>query len=283
MSPREIFTLRDYLGPELKGRTISDARLMVSLTNILEQSSIVGRFEELSGRSVLLAVSDQLIAAIAMTEIDGIAQRMLLCPPDLDVDHVQALIENGEIDAIVTDEPPKWAQMEVYLVMAARAPVRAPKKARAERTTEWLMLSTNSSGAPRIVSHTLEALTGAIVADGNTQASPPVWATFHDIRQSGGVQILLRAVVGGGSIVLTEPDEPIAAQAARLKARGVTHISGAPSHWRKLLMSGSAAELSPRYLLLSGEVADQAMVDGLNRAFPGAWIAHDYFDAARRA
>ena len=26
MSPREIFALRDYLGPELKGRTISDAR-----------------------------------------------------------------------------------------------------------------------------------------------------------------------------------------------------------------------------------------------------------------
>ena len=35
MSPREIFALRDYLGPELKGRTISDARRVVSLTDIL--------------------------------------------------------------------------------------------------------------------------------------------------------------------------------------------------------------------------------------------------------
>src|SRR5512136_1311066 len=122
MSPREIFTLRDYLGPELKGRTISDARRVVSLTNILEQTCLVGRFSELSGRSVLLAVSDQLISAIAMTEIDGVAKRMLLCPPDLNADHVQSLIDDAEIDAIVTDRPPRWSDVGVYLVMAARAP-----------------------------------------------------------------------------------------------------------------------------------------------------------------
>ena len=49
MSPREIFALRDYLGPELKGRTISDARQLVSLTDILEQTCLVGRFGELVG------------------------------------------------------------------------------------------------------------------------------------------------------------------------------------------------------------------------------------------
>src|SRR6202030_317969 len=40
MSPREIFTLRDYLGPELKGRTISDARQVVSLTDILGETCL---------------------------------------------------------------------------------------------------------------------------------------------------------------------------------------------------------------------------------------------------
>ena len=53
-----------------------------------------------------------------------------------------------------------------------------------------------------------------------------------------------------------------------LHARGVTHISGTPSHWRKLLMSGSAAGFSPRYVRLSGEIADQAVLDGLRQAFP---------------
>jgi acyl-coenzyme A synthetase/AMP-(fatty) acid ligase len=276
MSPREVFALRDYLGPELKGRTISDARQNVSLTNILEETSLVGRFGELSGRSVLLAVADQLISGIAMTEIDGVARRMLLCPPDLNADHVKTLIEDAEIDAVVTDQPARWADVGVYLVVAARPPVRSGTRAKTERATEWLMLTSGTSGAPKIVSHTLEGLTGAITADGPARGDRPVWATFYDIRRYGGLQIFLRAVIGGGSMVLTEPGEPLADHIARLQVRGVTHISGTPSHWRKLLMSGSAFGFAPRYVRLSGEIADQAVLDGLSRTFPAASIGHAY-------
>jgi acyl-CoA synthetase (AMP-forming)/AMP-acid ligase II len=119
-------------------------------------------------------------------------------------------------------------------------------------------------------------LTGAIVADGPARGAPPVWATFYDIRRYGGLQIFLRAVIGGGSMVLTEPGEPIAGHVARLQARGVTHISGTPSHWRKLLMSGAASGFDPRYVRLSGEIADQAVLDGLSRTFPAASIGHAY-------
>jgi acyl-coenzyme A synthetase/AMP-(fatty) acid ligase len=276
MSPREIFALRDYLGPELKGRTISDARRVVSLTHILEETCLVGRPGQLAGRSVLLAVADQLIAAIAMTEIDGVAQRMLLCPPDLNPDHINALIEDAGIDAVVTDQPARWTDAEVYLVVAARAPVRTGAKARTTRATEWLMLTSGTSGVPKIVGHTLEALTGAIVADGPARGEPPVWATFYDIRRYGGLQIFLRAIIGGGSMVLSQPAEPITDYVARLNARGVTHISGTPSHWRKLLMSGAAEGFVPRYVRLSGEIADQAVLDGLRRAFPAASIGHAY-------
>src|SRR6202140_2331447 len=276
MSPREIFTLRDYLGPELKGRTISDARRTVSLTNILEHTCLVGRFGQLAGRSVLLAVTDQLISALAMTEIDGVARRMLLCPPDLAADHVEALIDDAGIDAVVTDQPARWANCGVYLVLGAHAPERSAIKPKTERATEWLMLTSGTSGVPKIVGHTLEGLTGAIVADGPAHGAPPVWATFYDIRRYGGLQIFLRAVIGGGSMALSEPGEALADHVARLNAMGVTHISGTPSHWRKLLMSGSAAGLAPRYVRLSGEIADQAVLDGLRRAFPSASIGHAY-------
>ena len=43
--------------PELKGRTISDARHSVSLTDILSHTCLDGRRGELSGRSVLLSMS----------------------------------------------------------------------------------------------------------------------------------------------------------------------------------------------------------------------------------
>jgi acyl-coenzyme A synthetase/AMP-(fatty) acid ligase len=276
MSPREIFALRDYLSPELKGCTISDARHAVSLTDILQQTCLIDRSRELSGRSVLLAVSDQLLSGLAMAEIDGVARRMLLCPPDLNSDHVQALIDDAGIDAIVTDQPPRWADVGVYLVVAARPPVLASAKRKTERATEWLMLTSGTSGVPKIVSHTLEGLCGAIVADGPARGAAPVWATFYDIRRYGGLQIFLRALIGGGSMVLSEPGEALADHVARLHARGVTHISGTPSHWRKLLMSGSAAGFVPRYVRLSGEIADQAVLDGLAKAFPQASIGHAY-------
>jgi acyl-CoA synthetase (AMP-forming)/AMP-acid ligase II len=276
MSPREVFALRDYLGAELKGRTISDARLLVSLTDILEQTCLEDRLGELSGRSVLLAVADQLVSGLAMTEIDGVARRMLLCPPDLNTNHLQSLIEDAGIDAVVTDQPVNWADAGIDLVVTAGAPAPAAATAKTERATEWLMLTSGTSGAPKIVRHTLEGLTGAIIADGPARGGSAVWATFYDIRRYGGLQIFLRAIIGGGSMVLSEPGEPIGDHVARLNARGVTHISGTPSHWRKLLMSGSASGFAPAYVRLSGEISDQAVLDGLNRAFPAASIGHAY-------
>jgi acyl-coenzyme A synthetase/AMP-(fatty) acid ligase len=75
---------------------------------------------------------------------------------------------------------------------------------------------------------------------------------------------------------LSSPGEALADHMTRLQARGVTHISGTPSHWRKLLMSGAIASFAPRYVRLSGEIADQAVLDGLSAAFPAASIGHAY-------
>ena len=276
MSSREIPAVRDYLGPDRPGRTISDARRTHSLTSILEHTCLGGRLRELSGRSVLLAVADQMTSGLAMIEIDGIARRMLLCPPDVKAGDSRTLVEDAEIDAVVTDAPAQWRNAGIDLVVDARLPERSSEPAKAAWPTEWLMLTSGTSGAPKIVRHTLEGLTGAIVADGPTRGAPPVWATFYDIRRYGGLQIFLRAIISGGSMVLTQPGEPIAGHVARLRMTGVTHISGTPSHWRKLLMSGCASQFTPSYVRLSGEIADQAVLDALHQAYPEASIGHAY-------
>lgn len=276
MSPREIFALRDYLDPALSGRTISDARHSASLTDIADHTCLKGRLTELSGRSVLLAVTSQFLASLAMLEIDGIARRMLLCPPDLDTDHLQAIVDDAEIDAVVTDRPERFAGFGIALVVTAGEELKAVAPARTERATEWLMLTSGTLGLPKIVGHTLEGLTGAIAADAPARGVRPIWATFYDIRRYGGLQIFLRAVIGGGSLVLSEPGEALSDHVARLNEKAVTHISGTPSHWRKLLMSGAASAFSPKYVRLSGEIADQAVLDGLRQAFPDASIGHAY-------
>src|SRR3569832_28339 len=276
MSPREIFALRDYLDPGLGGRTLSDARHSASLTDIADRTCLKDRLAELSGRSVLLAVTSQNLAALVMLEIDGIARRMLLCPPDLNPEYLKAIAEDAEIDAVVTDQPDRFVSLGIALVVAAGEELQAAPRAQTERATEWLMLTSGTLGLPKIVGHTLEGLTGAIAADVPARGNRPIWATFYDIRRYGGLQIFLRAVIGGGSLVLSEAGEALADHVARLNEKAVTHISGTPSHWRKLLMSGATSAFSPKYVRLSGEIADQAVLDGLRQAFPGSSIGHAY-------
>jgi acyl-coenzyme A synthetase/AMP-(fatty) acid ligase len=82
--------------------------------------------------------------------------------------------------------------------------------------------------------------------------------------------------VHSGSLVLSDPAEPVIEFLARAAAAGVTHISGTPSHWRRALMSGAAATIAPRYVRLSGEIADQVVLDGLRAAYPDATVAHAF-------
>src|SRR5437016_5955309 len=108
---------------------------------------------------------------------------------------------------------------------------------------------------------TSDQLTAARAITGRAPAGPPtMWSTFYDIRRYGGLQIFLRALLGGGSMVLSSARESIGDFLARAGAHGVSHISGTPSHWRQALMSPAARRIAPRYVPLSGEIADQAIV-----------------------
>jgi acyl-CoA synthetase (AMP-forming)/AMP-acid ligase II len=137
------------------------------------------------------------------------------------------------------------------------------------------MLTSGTTGDPKIAIHTLAGLTGAIAAAAPGEPRP-VWATFYDIRRYGGLQIFLRAVFSGGSLVLSRPGEAIADHLARMASERVTHVSGTPSHWRKAMMSAAIAQFTPAYVRLSGEIADQAILDALRAAFPNAAIGHAY-------
>jgi hypothetical protein len=88
-----------------------------------------------------------------MIELDGVVRRMLLCPPDLDPDHVEALLADAEIDAVVTDRPLHRCDTGAYLVVGAGLTERAAAGWKTERVTEWLMLTSGTSGLPKIVGH----------------------------------------------------------------------------------------------------------------------------------
>jgi acyl-coenzyme A synthetase/AMP-(fatty) acid ligase len=136
-------------------------------------------------------------------------------------------------------------------------------------------LTSGTTGTPKLVVHTLHSLGGSLPTQ-PPSGKPSIWSTFYDIRRYGGLQIYLRAVLSGSPLVLSSPGESTVEFLARAAAAAVTHISGTPSHWRRALMSGEAARLKPQYVRLSGEVADQAVLDHLRAVYPQARIAHAF-------
>src|ERR1700722_12024584 len=222
-------------------------------------------------RTVLISSVRHLPAALALLSLDGIARRLLLCPPDLAPAHLPTILAAGEVDAIVTDGtgPAAAGSADIPVIRCGDVPGSAEAAGARDVTTEWLLFTSGTTGPPKLVVHTLATLTGPL-NDGLVVPNDAVWSTFYDVRRYGGVQILLRALLGGGSMVLSQADEPLAEFLTRAGRSGVTHISGTPSHWRRALMSPSSGQISPRYVRLSGEVADQAILDALAAAYPDA-------------
>jgi acyl-coenzyme A synthetase/AMP-(fatty) acid ligase len=248
----------------------------ITLAELAHATSLCGRLEELRDRSVVLLTKDQLTAALALIELDGVARRMVLCPPDLSAEHLPAVVRDAEADACIVDEQTTTAGSDVLARFDIRPTLTPGVIARCRsRATEWVLLTSGTTGVPKLVLHTLESLTSALRAGARAPADPLVWSTFYDIRRYGGLQVFLRGV-HAGSLVLSDPAERVSDFLSRAAAAGVTHVSGTPSHWRRALMSGAAATIAPRYVRLSGEIADQPILDSLRAAYPSATVAHAF-------
>lgn len=262
----------------LEDRFIEDAVDRIPLNVLLEGSTLYGRGEELLGRSVLLATHAQLTTASALLELDGIARRVVLCPPELPVEHLPYVMEIADIDGIVSDRAVSHLgkQRPLYFSPCTRRIVPRESQVKAEVPTEWILLTSGTTGLPKLVVHTLGSLCAAMTPRTEPIGPQAVWSTFYDIRRYGGLQIFLRAMLTGGSLVLNSQDESISDFLIRAGWSGVTHISGTPSHWRRALMSPNAGKLRPRYLRLSGEMVDQAIMNRLSLTYPKARIVHAF-------
>jgi acyl-coenzyme A synthetase/AMP-(fatty) acid ligase len=277
--PQSDPRLRDWLeGDEATtGRHIWARDASITLDDLARGSSLGNRASELHGRSVLVATSDQLTSALALIELDGIARRLVLLPPDVRSDHLPALIADSGVDAVVTSANTlQHGGLDILLHVTCTPVIEPAIVNRLSRhRTEWVLFTSGTTNAPKMVVHSLSTLTAAIKAK-RAPTDPVVWGTFYDIRRYGGLQIFFRAILDGGSLVLSESKEPIASHLLRLGKHGITHISGTPTHWRRVLMSSEGKAISPQYIRLSGEIADQAILNNLRAYYPQARIGHAY-------
>jgi len=263
---------------ELSQRWLKDARNTIALSDLAHGSSLDVPRSRLAGRSVLIATQDQLASAAALIELDGVARRLVLCPPDVAAGHLPAVAATAEIEAIVSDrEAIGFGEIgdRLFVRSSPHLSSTAPEQRR-EAHTEWILLTSGTTGVPKLVVHDLASLAGAIEFGTGALGNRAVWSTFYDIRRYGGLQIFLRAMLGGGSMVLSSAGEATGEFLTRAGICGVTHISGTPSHWRRALMSPAARRIAPHYARLSGEIADQSILDRLKAFYPQASVAHAF-------
>jgi acyl-coenzyme A synthetase/AMP-(fatty) acid ligase len=254
-------------------RFLADAAGQVLLADLARQQDDPIALSRFHGQTVLISYDRQLPVVLALLALDGIARRVLLCPPDIAPAHLPALLRQAGVDAIASDGTGPAAHL--HNAPPLIDPGLNVNRGGRQQDTEWLLFTSGTTGRPKIVAHTLTSLIGPL-DDGLMVASDAVWSTYYDIRRYGGLTILFRALLGGASMVLSHPGEPTPDFLRRAGSCRVTHMSGTPSHWRRALMAPAVKEIEPNYVRLSGEVADQPILNSLGIAFPNADIAHAF-------
>ena len=104
-----------------------------------------------------------LSAATALIELDGLARRMVLCPPDLKPEHLGAVISAAAVDVAVVDgsaSAVEGAGLPVAPLSQTLQPLRSLSSP--ELDTEWVLFTSGTAGPPKMVVHSLAGLTGAI-------------------------------------------------------------------------------------------------------------------------
>src|ERR1700752_5282534 len=113
MARAEAQPLRHYVGLGRADRCFFDRAPQVRIAELARGTSLGGGLADLAGRSVVIATSSQLTSALALIELDGVARRITILPPDVDRAHLGALIADAEIDAVVIDDEAQRAAFDL--------------------------------------------------------------------------------------------------------------------------------------------------------------------------
>lgn len=139
-------------------------------------------------------------------------------------------------------------------------------------STRWVLHTSGTSGAPKVIAHTMSSLTGLYRRERTVPQR--TWGLLYDPTRMAGIQVLLHALGTGASVVVPDLDASLADRIGFLRERGTDALSATPTLWRRILQVPAAAGWELAQVTVGGEIADQMILDALKRAFSSARITH---------
>ena len=145
------------------------------------------------------------------------------------------------------------------------------------REAKVTIFTSGSSGSPKPVCHGWHSLLRAVRP---RRASHPLcWLLTYRPQLYAGLQVFLHCLLNRETLVIPEQGMPVDELLALARTGGASAISATPSYWRRLLSLGNREAIKQvplEQITLGGEAADQALLDTLKSAFPGARLVHIY-------
>jgi acyl-coenzyme A synthetase/AMP-(fatty) acid ligase len=142
-------------------------------------------------------------------------------------------------------------------------------------STSWVMQTSGTTGEPKLIPHSFYDLSSTTKRSKEC-GSKFIWGLLYDPARYAGLQVVLQALLGGGTLVAPDLRESVYKQIEFLLNNKVNSISATPSYWRKLLMCDLLEKLELTHITLGGEIADQSILSALHKKFPLAKVRHIY-------
>ncbi len=235
----------------------------------------------LSGKKVAIWLSDSFRLSTLLVFLDGLCESLILIPEGSTAGQADGLLKAGQADYLFHGDRDSVSCKEIStgeelfeFDFAGFGEHRSTSlSVEREAETRWIIPTSGTSGAPRLVAHSLTTLTRTSRTS-EARGHEFCWGLLYSLSRFAGLQVFFQALLGHSTLVLVNPSDPLDHNISCLAESGCNALSATPTMWRRILMSPAGDKLALRQITLGGEIADQKLLDVLGKTFPAARIVH---------
>jgi acyl-CoA synthetase (AMP-forming)/AMP-acid ligase II len=247
---------------ELPAVAVGSSRVVSFGVLAARVASAAKGMDHLPGQRVLVDTPDFERRLIALAALDNVGAAAVILPPGVAQSH------RRWVTRVCGIGQPRGAEVD--------GSTQTQRLSRRHRTSEVILMTSGTSGSPKLVTHTWTTLAAAIRRESRYRGL--AWLLGYDGASFAGLQVTLQALLTGGCVVA--PSSADAVDTARAAAKHeVSHASGTPTFWRMFLAGTRRTDregMALRQITLGGEKVDQGVLDSLRAAFPKARLSHIY-------